>query len=112
MTANRARQGHLGAGIPAALPEELFSELAGGRHVRIERIVSRGHASPPGFWYDQDEHELVVVLSGGATLELEGQGAVSLGPLDWLDIPPHVRHRVTSTDPDVDTLWLAVFYRD
>jgi cupin 2 domain-containing protein len=98
--------------IPALLPGELVSELVRGRHVRVERIVSRGQVSPPGFWYDQDEHELVVVLAGRARLELEGRGEVSLGPLDWLNIPAHVRHRVSFTEPDEDTLWLAVFYRD
>lgn len=98
--------------IPATLPEELLGELVRGRHVRVERIVSRGHVSPPGFWYDQDEHELVVLLAGRARLELEGQGEVALGPLDWLHIPAHVRHRVTFTEPGADTLWLAVFYRD
>ena len=27
--------------------------------LRIERIVSEGHVSPEGFWYDQDEPEWV-----------------------------------------------------
>ena len=38
--------------IPADLPEELVEVLAegNGAAVRIERIVSRGHASPPGDW--------------------------------------------------------------
>jgi cupin 2 domain-containing protein len=103
--------GRLLDAIPALLPAELITELARGRDVRIERIVSRGHVSPPDFWYDQDEHELVVLLAGRATLELEGHGTRALEPLDWLNIPARVRHRVTFTEPDADTLWLAVFYR-
>jgi quercetin dioxygenase-like cupin family protein len=79
--------------------------------MRIERIVSQGQVSPDGFWYDQDDHEFVLVVSGSARLELEGQGERSLAAGDWLDIPAHQRHRVTWTDPAVQTLWLAVFYR-
>jgi cupin 2 domain-containing protein len=104
------KAGNLGAGIPAALPEELTTILATGTGVRIERIVSRGHASPPGFWYDQEEHELVLLVAGAARLEIEGAGERSLGAGDWLELPPHVRHRVAWTAPAEDTIWLAVFY--
>ena len=49
---------NLFTGIPAELPQEWMETLLGGRgRFRVERIVSRGHASPEGFWYDQDEHE-------------------------------------------------------
>ena len=34
--------------------------------IRIERIVSRGHTSPPDFWYDQPQAEWVIVLAGSA----------------------------------------------
>ena len=80
--------------------------------MRIERIVSRGHASPPDFWYDQDWHEFVLLMSGRARLELaDGAPVVELEPGDWLDIKAHVRHRVDWTDPEQDTVWLAVHYR-
>ena len=80
--------------------------------LRIERIVSRGQASPPGFWYDQAEAEWVLVLAGRARLRFadETQAQV-LEPGDWLDIPPYRRHRVDWTDPTVPTVWLAIFYR-
>jgi cupin 2 domain-containing protein len=103
--------GNLFEGIPAALEEELVERIAGGEGVRIERIVSRAHASPEGFWYDQDEEELVVLLKGSACLRFEGErGEVTLGPGDYLRIPAHARHRVEWTDADADTVWLAVFY--
>jgi len=99
-------------GIPAALPDELMETLRGGREFRIERIVSRGHASPPGFWYDQDEGEWVILLSGAARILFEGEAEpVRMGPGDYLDIPAHCRHRLDWTDPDRDCVWLAVFYR-
>lgn len=94
---------------PADLPEELTEILATGTGVRIERIVSRGHVSPEGFWYDQAEDEWVAVLRGRATLLLEGGERRDLGPGDWLWLPAGLRHRVESTDPEADTVWLAVF---
>ena len=48
---------NLFADLPTDLPEELVEVLTENKHVRIERIISTGHASPDDFWYDQDEHE-------------------------------------------------------
>jgi cupin 2 domain-containing protein len=102
---------HLFDGIPPGLHGELTDVLARGAHVRVERIVSRGHASPPGFWYDQEETEWVVVVKGRARLRFEAQEAVlELGPGDHVTIPPHARHRVEWTAPDEDTVWIAVFF--
>ena len=98
--------------IPAELPEELFETLVAAGRVRIERIVSRGHASPEGFWYDQEENEFVVLLRGSAGLRMDGADApLVLKPGDYVDIPAHVRHRVEWTDPSGATIWLAVHYR-
>ncbi len=104
-----ARRGGIADGIPAELPAEHSALLAAGAGVRIERIVSRGQVSPPGFWYEQDEDEWVMVVSGAARLEIEGQGEIELGPGDWIDLPRRLRHRVSWTDPERDTIWLAVF---
>jgi len=97
--------------LPAPGAGEIVERLAGGGAVRIERIVSHGETSPPGFWYDQDEAEFVAVLSGAARLEFSDGAALTLDPGDWIDIAPHRRHRVAWTDPDRATVWLAVFYR-
>lgn len=97
--------------IPQQLPEEIAETLASAAQVRIERIVSRGHCSPPGFWYDQAQHEWVLLLQGGASLRFADQDeAVRLAPGDYVNIPAHARHRVESTDAHTDTVWLAVFY--
>lgn len=95
--------------IPRALPEELVTLLAHGTGVRIERIVSTGHTSPPGFWYDQPEHEWIVVLRGAAKVEFADR-TVELRAGDYLLIPAHQRHRVAWTSPDEATIWLAVFF--
>lgn len=103
---------NLFADIPERIDDELTSEVLRSRLVRIERIVSRGQASPPGFWYDQAEHEYVVVLAGKASLNIEGKSEMILGPGDFLYLSPHTRHRVEWTDPQQDTIWLAVFWKD
>ena len=48
---------NLFASLPADLPEELFTTLLQALGVRLERIVSHGHQSPDGFWYDQPTGE-------------------------------------------------------
>lgn len=102
---------NLFTGIPAHLPQELMQTLAAAGHVRIERIVSRGHASPPGFWYDQTKHEWVVLLKGRAALRFErGDRLLELGEGDFVNIPAHERHRVEWTAADAESVWLAVFY--
>jgi len=77
--------------LPDAEAAERVDALLTRPGLRIERIVSRGQASPPGFWYDQTEVRV-------------------LRPGDWVDIAPHRRHRVDWTNPAVPTVWLAVFY--
>lgn len=100
----------------AATPsgEERFDTLVDDREVTIERIVSTGQVSPPGFWYDNPRDEWVVLLSGGAALEFEGEPSIrTLRPGDYLRIPAHCRHRVVYTDfeaPDSPTVWLAVHF--
>jgi cupin 2 domain-containing protein len=97
--------------VPAPPHGEVLDVLAESPWVSIERIVSRGHRSPEGFWYDQDRTEWVVMLRGRASLLFEGEEAPrELNPGDALTIPAHARHRLEWTDPDQDTVWLAVFF--
>ncbi|KTG17544.1 MULTISPECIES: cupin domain-containing protein [unclassified Guyparkeria] len=96
--------------LPAPAAEEWFEALVEADHVTVERIVSRGHASPASGWYDQPRHEWVVVLKGCAVVAFDGGDEVRLGPGDHLTIAAHRRHRVAWTDPDEDTVWLAVHY--
>ena len=89
----------------AAEAEQLLTLFENG-DVRVERIVSHAHSSPPDFWYDQSEDEWVIVMRGNATLEFEGAELVEMRTGDYLTIPAHVRHRVARTDDE--TIWLAV----
>jgi cupin 2 domain-containing protein len=95
--------------LPVTLPQELFTTLLQADNLRIERIVSHGHTSPPGFWYDQPQHEWVVVLQGAAKLSF-GDKTIALHPGDFINIPAHTKHRVDWTTPHEPTIWLAVHY--
>jgi cupin 2 domain-containing protein len=98
-------------GIPAELPEELFETICTTEGVKIERIVSNGHSSPEGFWYDQSWNEFVFVVQGSAGLQIEGEDhIVTLKAGDYLNIGSHVRHRAAWTDSSCETIWLAVHY--
>ncbi|MCW8957265.1 MAG: cupin domain-containing protein [Gammaproteobacteria bacterium] len=96
--------------IPQQLPAELAQVLLEHKSLRIERIVSQGHASEPGFWYDQDEHEWVLLVQGEASIEFDSGEVVSLVQGGYLLIPAHTKHRVKSTSLQQKTIWLAIFY--
>ena len=97
--------------LPARLPAERVDVLLEAPAVRVERIVSTGHVTPPGEWFDQDNDEWVVVLRGRARVRVETDPeAHDLYPGDHLLLPAHVRHRVEWTDDAGPTVWLAVHY--
>jgi cupin 2 domain-containing protein len=108
---NGKDHGNLFHDLPTQLPDEVVQTILTATQVRIERIISQGHASPEGFWYDQDQHEWVVVLKGWARLRFEDR-MVEMKPGDFMNIPAHKRHRVEWTTPDEPTVWLAVFYEE
>lgn len=102
MTAN------LLAPLPDARGAEVFTTLLDRPGVRIERIVSQGQATPPDAPYDQPHDEWVLLLAGAARLWIDGAGERDLAPGDALLIPAHTRHRVTRTQTEPPTVWLAV----
>ena len=97
-------------GIPDQLKHEAFEDLLKADNIRIERILSKGHSSPEAGWYDQDENEWVMVLEGSGEITFENGNVVVLSKGDYLNIPSHCRHKVSWTDPDSITVWLAIFY--
>ena len=96
--------------VKAKLDAEEIIPLLSRPGLRIERIVSTGQASPPDFWYDQPEDEWVILLAGSAALAIEGEAERSLAPGDYVFLPARKRHRVTWTDADRPTVWLAVHF--
>ncbi len=120
--------------IPKDIPEELFEKIVESKDVKIERIISRGHTTKEGKWYNQDKNEFVIVLKGYAVIEykdivkdkslsLDSQRQtgerlmsvdygkkIKMNVGDYLIIPAHVEHRVLETSKKEETIWLAVFY--
>lgn len=102
---------NLFADLPGSLAAEGLERLAAAPGMWIERIVSRGQASPPEFWYDQEQTEFVVLLAGSARLEFADGTARDLVPGDWITLPPHRRHRVAATSREPPAVWLAVHWQ-
>jgi cupin 2 domain-containing protein len=99
--------------IPSGISAEIIQVLLATGNFLLERIVSAGQATPPGEWYDQDTHEWVALLSGGAGLRFEDEAEPRvLSPGDYLLIPAHRRHRVEWTDPETPTVWLVLHYSE
>lgn len=97
--------------LSSRVSKEVVKSLVEHPSVKIKRIVSTGQSSPLDFWYDQDESEWVMVLQGKAVLQFEGcSPSMTLGAGDFINIPAHQKHRVEWTDPNTETVWLAVFY--
>ncbi|SER18413.1 cupin 2 domain-containing protein [Nitrosomonas sp. Nm51] len=104
------KPGNIFASIPPDLDDELFEVLISSDSVIIEKIVSRGHQSPESGWYDQNKNEWVLVLRGSARLMFDDHTEVSLETGDFIHIPSHKKHRVSWTDSDRETIWLAVHF--
>lgn len=102
--------GNLFADLPSDLREEHFQTILDAAAVRMERIVSRGHTSPAEGWWDQTQHEWILVLQGTGVLLFADGREITLNAGDHLFIPPHDRHKVIATAPDQETIWLAVFW--
>ena len=104
--------GNLLANLPdSPLPNEVFEQLLVHSQIRIERIVSTGQASEPGFWYDQPHGEWVLLVQGAASLLFEDEpSATNLMPGDYVYIAPHRRHRVQATESKPATVWLAIHF--
>jgi cupin 2 domain-containing protein len=106
---------NLPAGLPTPGVAESFGTLLAGAGSRVERIASpRGHASPPGFWYEGSADDWALLLSGSAWLTFaDSAEPADLSPGSRLHLPARRRHRrrrVDRTAPDRPTVWLAIRY--
>ncbi len=97
--------------LPDDLSKEVFDDILNHKQLRIERIVSTGQRTPEGDWYDQEDHEWVLILQGAGELTYEDGSVIHLEVGDYTNIPAHTKHRVSWTAPDQETIWLAVFYQ-
>lgn len=95
---------------PADETTEQFISVLQQPGFRLEYIVSHGQAGEPGFWYDQKEPEWVLLARGRAVLEFENRESCKLAAGDYLLIPAHCKHRVSSCSDDA--VWLALHFPD
>jgi len=100
---SEAVRGRLGSSSQAPDVGENSQVLADLGQVAIEHILSGTLPSPVD--YDQSHDEWVLVLEGGAVLEVRGE-RFDLGRGDWVLLPAKVPHRLVETRPG--TSWLAV----
>jgi len=96
--------------IPKDLTNEIFEDLVQGSNIKVERIISNGQSSPRSGWYDQTQHEWVVVLKGEAILAFDNKPDVKLKQGDYLNIKAHQKHKVSWTTLEEETIWLAIHY--
>ena len=104
------KPGNIFDSIPEKLDNEVFDLLIHNNKVKIERIISKGHISPESGWYDQDQDEWVIVLKGQALIAFESGEEVDLKEGGYVNIPAHTKHKVKWTNPNTETIWLAVHY--
>ena len=107
----KINSGNFFTDIPRHIDDEVFDTILASDGCEIKRIISKGNQSPPNYWYDQERNEWVMVLKGAAALKFKNsKKIVEMMPGDYVHIPAHCKHRVEWTDPDVATIWLAMYY--
>lgn len=88
--------------------KELFETIFTINDCKVERIVSKGHSTPFGEWYDQEKDEWVILLEGRAIIVFETGEILKFEKGDYIFIPSHLRHRVASTSTEPPCVWLAI----
>ncbi|MFT5836012.1 MAG: cupin 2 domain-containing protein [Sulfurimonas sp.] len=104
------KKSNIFANIPSDIKEELFEDIISKDGLKIERIISKGHTTDEFEWYNQKSDEWVIVLKGEAILEFEDAENVKLQEGDYLNIKAGVKHRVSWTIKNQETVWLAIHY--
>lgn len=100
----------LSPNLPSIANGEQTDVLASTDSVLLERIVSAGHQTPEGYWYEQERSEWVILLQGNATLLFDhAEGSlIDLKAGDYLYIEPFRKHRVIYTSTLPPCIWVAV----
>jgi cupin 2 domain-containing protein len=93
--------------IPKKITGEIVKRLLSSKKFMIERVVSAA-SNLPSHVYNQKEGEFVMLIDGYAELEFQKQ-IVKMRKGDYINIPPHSKHRILKTDKN--TQWLCIFYK-
>ena len=105
------KRGHIFSldGVVFDPDQEHIDTLYSNRNTRIKRILSKGHVTPPGQWYDQKEDEWVMLMQGNASLEFEDGSIIHLRTGDYIVLDAGTKHRVSYTSNNPPCIWLAVY---
>ena len=83
--------------------------LQQGGNWRLELIVSCAFKNEDEFWFDQKEHEWLLLIRGEANLSIETlENRIDLKVGDHLYLSPHKLHRINRTDGFPGTIWLTL----
>lgn len=94
------------------ISKEIFEEIANGSSFRMERIISPHMPNGASKWYEQEEHELVILLQGVAKIEYENSDIITLKQGDYITIKPMNKHRVYYTSKEPLAIWLTIHYKN
>jgi len=89
---------------------EVTEDILKNSKFKIERIISRGHITAEGEWYDQETDEWVMLLTGSSIIKFDDNIEIKMEPGDFLNIPAHKKHRVIYTDNQTESIWLTIHY--
>lgn len=84
------------AAVQAELLSKTESEVAEGADVIVSRVTIRPNFTLPWHWHPGEEY--TYVLSGSATVRMEGEEDVVFGPGDFIMIPFRRIHSVETGD--------------
>ena len=85
--------------------EEIFNNLLSHKNVKINKIISPLNFTSEEFI--QDEDEWVILLQGSAILEINHKTS-KLVKDSYIFIPAKTPHKIISTDPSIETIWLGI----
>ena len=99
-------RGRLGDGYNAPAVGERVNTISESQDLLVEEIVAGRFDIPVD--YLQDHDEWVLLLSGAAVLEVDGE-PLHLAPSDWAMLPAGTPHRLVSSE--AGTHWLTISSR-
>jgi cupin 2 domain-containing protein len=90
---------------------ENYSKILLGNSFHLEKIISKGYATPENKWIIEKTNEFVMLLKGKAELLFENGQNIKLSEGDYLVIPKYTKHKVTRTSRKPICYWLTIHYK-
>lgn len=91
--------------------KENYYDLLKNKKFVLEKIVSKGYATPRNVWLLEDKNEFVLLLKGTAELLFENGVTTKLKEGDYFIIPSGIKHKVIKTSKKPLCYWLTLHYK-